>query len=240
MFKSSMSIPDGWLDFSPYGKPIQNTRIIATKSPMRKEFGLEKAKELTPTLLVDRLHQDGYTLGHVIDLTFTDRYYSPQEFRHLGVGHQKVKVPGKEIPGDDIFAQFSVALNNFLSDKTKDGQFVAVHCTHGINRTGYLICRYLIEKNGMSAESSIRAFNQARGHEIENKEYVEKLKRIYPGKKASPPPRASASASLGGGHSPSAYCLHGTQHHGIHKKVKKHVTADIALKAYQELKLKKL
>ena len=23
---------------------------------------------------------------------------------------------------------------------------IGVHCTHGVNRTGYLICRYLIER----------------------------------------------------------------------------------------------
>ena len=36
-----------------------------------------------------------------------DRYFITQEFRHLDVGHQKVKVPGKEIPGDDVFAQLA-------------------------------------------------------------------------------------------------------------------------------------
>ena len=28
-----------------------------------------------------------------------------KEFRRLGVTHIKIKVPGKDIPGDDIFAQ---------------------------------------------------------------------------------------------------------------------------------------
>jgi atypical dual specificity phosphatase len=26
--------------------------------------------------------------------------------------------------------------------------FLGVHCTHGLNRTGYLICRYMVEKLG--------------------------------------------------------------------------------------------
>ena len=143
----------------------------------------------TPTQLVESLRLKGYNLGQVIDLTFTDRYYSSQEFRHLGVTHLKIKVPGKEIPGDDIFAQFSTAVIQFLGDKTKDGQLLAVHCAHGINRTGYLICRYLVEKCSMDVDSAIRAFNQARGHEIENQEYIANLKKIYGGEHTSSNPR---------------------------------------------------
>lgn len=65
-----------------------------------------------------------------------------QEFRRLGVTHIKIKVPGKDIPGDDIFAQlvkcslfhevgltsatyfirFSAALGKFLNDRTKEGR----------------------------------------------------------------------------------------------------------------------
>lgn len=30
-----------------------------------------------------------------------------------------------------------------------------MHCTHGLNRTGYMICRYLIEVDGWDANSAI-------------------------------------------------------------------------------------
>ncbi len=36
------------------------------------------------------------------------------------------------------------------------GGLVAVHCTHGINRTGYLICRYLMDSLNWNAEDAIR------------------------------------------------------------------------------------
>ena len=32
---------------------------------------------------------------------------------------------------------------------------IGVHCTHGVNRTGYLICRYLIEKMDWDPQKAI-------------------------------------------------------------------------------------
>ena len=37
-----------------------------------------------------------------------------------------------------------------------------VHCTHGFNRTGFVICTYMIEVLEFSVEQSITYFAQAR------------------------------------------------------------------------------
>uniref|UniRef100_A0A674E1N8 RNA guanylyltransferase and 5'-phosphatase n=1 Tax=Salmo trutta TaxID=8032 RepID=A0A674E1N8_SALTR len=39
---------------------------------------------------------------------------------------------------------------------------LSVHCTHGFNRTGFLICAYLVEKMDWSIEAAVAAFAQAR------------------------------------------------------------------------------
>ena len=39
-----------------------------------------------------------------------------------------------------MFVLFSDMMN-----ETENG-LIGVHCLHGLNRTGYMICRYLIEK----------------------------------------------------------------------------------------------
>ena len=38
--------------------------------------------------------------------------------------------------------RFDRVLSRFLSEIGQDS-LVGVHCTHGLNRTGYLICRYV-------------------------------------------------------------------------------------------------
>lgn len=35
-------------------------------------------------------------------------------------------------------------------------KLIGVHCTHGLNRTGYFICRYLIQKMGLTPADAIQ------------------------------------------------------------------------------------
>ena len=57
-----------------------------------------------------------------------------------------------------------------------EGGLIGVHCTHGLNRTGYLISRYLIEKQGWEPEKAIAAFDEARGHKQDRENYLDHLK----------------------------------------------------------------
>ena len=43
-----------------------------------------------------------------------------------------------------------------------ENEYIGIHCTHGINRTGYLIAYYMCEKKGVSVEEAIEAFNTSR------------------------------------------------------------------------------
>ncbi|XP_045144701.1 LOW QUALITY PROTEIN: RNA/RNP complex-1-interacting phosphatase-like, partial [Echinops telfairi] len=72
---------------------------------------------------------------------------------------------GQRMPGTRFIA-FKVPLKNKL---------IGVHCTHGLNRTGYLICRYLIDVEGMRPDDAIELFNRCRGNCIERKNYIEDL-----------------------------------------------------------------
>ena len=68
------------------------------------------------------------------------------------VGHPWDSEP---YPSDEVVEQF-------LKEVDVEG-LVAVHCTHGLNRTGYLICRYLIQKCGVEPREAVARFNEARG-----------------------------------------------------------------------------
>ncbi|XP_034752931.1 WAS/WASL-interacting protein family member 2-like [Etheostoma cragini] len=56
-------------------------------------------------------------------------------------------------------------------------ELIGVHCTHGLNRTGYLICRYLIDVDGMDPKEAVELFNASRGHAVERQNYLEDLQR---------------------------------------------------------------
>ncbi|CAI8050710.1 RNA/RNP complex-1-interacting phosphatase homolog [Geodia barretti] len=142
--------------------------------------GVPIEEEFTPGQMLELFKERGWRVGLVIDLTYTNRYYEPQDFIDHGVRHSKIKCPGQIIPPDDIYQRLCGELSEFLSDPNNDGSLVAVHCTHGLNRTGYLICRYLMEKCGYDAETAIEAFNSGRGCDIERENYLKHLRNGCP------------------------------------------------------------
>ena len=60
-----------------------------------------------------------------------------------------------------LFLNFeSIKLYIYVNVKFKEwfnisDALIGVHCTHGVNRTGYLICRYLIEKMDWDPQKAI-------------------------------------------------------------------------------------
>lgn len=45
----------------------------------------------------------------------------------------------------------------FLKSNAKNDKLIGVHCTHGVNRTGYLVCRYMIEQMQMSPITALES-----------------------------------------------------------------------------------
>ena len=58
---------------------------------------------------------------------------------------------------------------------------IGVHCTHGYNRTGFLICSYLIEKLGFSVEEAITSFGSNRPPGIYRQNIINDLYGRYGG-----------------------------------------------------------
>ena len=151
----------------------------------------------TPQQFLERTKKMGLEVGLVIDLTNTNRYYSPQvshypvrwgitnhqtwfvqEFPH-SIRYHKIFCEGHVIPSEEVYrkyvldemgwiVEYNVCISGFLVfwkiscylkqikvrtyihtyvDTNRHavtsplGQVAAVHCTHGVNRTGYLVCR---------------------------------------------------------------------------------------------------
>jgi len=54
-----------------------------------------------------------------------------------------------------------------------------VHCTHGCNRSGFLICAYLVEILNWSIDASVTTFSKCRSPGIYKKDYLEELYNRY-------------------------------------------------------------
>lgn len=117
----------------------------------------------------------GHQLGMVIDLTFTTKYYTALEFRDQGVRHEKIFTEGHNVPNDDVVYRFFDTLESFFRQCQDENQVVGVHCTHGVNRTGYVVCRYMIERLGFNPDNALAVYHESRGYPIERENYIEDL-----------------------------------------------------------------
>ncbi|KAK7895314.1 hypothetical protein WMY93_020639 [Mugilogobius chulae] len=170
-------IPDRWLDYQAVGKRLQGSRFIAFKVPLK--FALTRkldnpADGFGPWELLDAMKRDNQELGLIIDLTFTTRYYRPEDVPE-SLQCVKIFTAGHEIPKDETILSFKRAVHCFLQENADNDKLIGVHCTHGLNRTGYLICRYLIDVDGVDPRKAIELFNSSRGYDIERQNYLEDL-----------------------------------------------------------------
>merc|ERR1712012_1028900 len=66
-------------------------------------------------------------------------------------------------------------VHQFFEEVEVDNGLVAVHCAHGLNRTGYLICRYLIQKCGVEPKEAVARFNDARKYPMRRQTLLDHL-----------------------------------------------------------------
>lgn len=168
--KKYKSMPEGWKRYSNIGLPIPNTRFIPFKTPLKEET----CKKCGVTFSPKSLLRSQPKLKMIIDLTNTDdgRYYKGDDFIKHGIRVEKIKCPGgpQQVPSRSLLEQFYKLVDGFLGDPDNGlDTLIGVHCTHGLNRTGYFICKYMTEKMGLEGTKAIRCFQTARGHPIERK-----------------------------------------------------------------------
>ncbi|KAF0294817.1 RNA/RNP complex-1-interacting phosphatase [Amphibalanus amphitrite] len=132
---------------------------------------VQQKERFSPQMATDGIPK----LDYVIDLTYTKRYYSPHEFQSRGIGHSKIATEGHVIPNGAVMRRFFDTMDSYLADDRRTG-VIGVHCTHGVNRTGYMVCRYMISKLGFAPDQAIAAFNKARGHDLERANYLMDLR----------------------------------------------------------------
>ncbi|XP_026075984.1 RNA/RNP complex-1-interacting phosphatase [Carassius auratus] len=176
-YNKKNAIPDRWTEYKAVGKRIPGTRFIAFKVPLKQSFRyqLTQSEVFGPFDLVRILEKEGQQLGLIIDLTFTTHYYKVEDLPNT-LYHLKIFTAGHEVPNDATILSFKKAVRRFLHDNENNDKLIGVHCTHGLNRTGYLICRYLIDVDGMNPQKAINLFNESRGYSIERQNYLDDLR----------------------------------------------------------------
>ena len=57
--------------------------------------------------------------------------------------------------------------------------FVAVHCSYGFNRTGFTLCSYLAQVDGVPIDEALRTFREARPPGVKHGYFEDELRRRW-------------------------------------------------------------
>ncbi|KAL2612317.1 hypothetical protein R1flu_024009 [Riccia fluitans] len=188
---SGLNLPEGWLDCPSMGEPCAGF-LIPSKVPLGERFNevIPPGKRFSRThvLRAQRAHQREIAL--VIDLTNTTRYYNPQEWLKGGVKHIKVRCRGRdEVPEPEAVNTFVFEVIRFQHNiiaRQGGRKYVLVHCTHGHNRTGFMIVHYMMRNLCTTVEQCLRVFAEARPPGIYKQDYIESLYTFYNERRPEP------------------------------------------------------
>ncbi|XP_046914475.1 mRNA-capping enzyme isoform X2 [Dermatophagoides farinae] len=155
-----MAEPKGWAKCPEIGDLVADNFV-----PFKVPFG----PSFTPEYL---------NVGLWIDLTNTRRYYRSDLVKNQNIRYEKIFVTGHgECPSNDQIKRFIQICSNFL--RMHPDQEIAVHCTHGFNRTGFMICAYMVRELGWSISQAIDHFSERRHPGIYRQEYIDELLRMF-------------------------------------------------------------
>ncbi|KAL2337851.1 hypothetical protein Fmac_012297 [Flemingia macrophylla] len=177
-------LPPGWLDCPSFGQEI--CFMIPSKVPLGESFSdcIMPGKRYSFKQVIHQQRVLGRRLGLVIDLTNTSRYYTVSDLKKECIKHVKIQCRGRDSVPDNLSVnQFVYEVTQFLSRQKHPRKHILVHCTHGHNRTGYMIIHYLMRAMSMSVTQAIKIFSEARPPGIYKPDYIDALYTFYHEKK---------------------------------------------------------
>lgn len=157
-------------------------RFLPFKTPLDSRYDelIEPEHQWQFPLLFAYLKSRNIKLGMVIDLTKSSRFYDSKELEAFNIVHHKLACAGhEESPTPEQVQSFVHVCRRFFN--SHPDAVIGVHCTHGFNRTGFLICAYLCVEDGCSIDAAVQQFTKARPPGILKEHYLKDLCSRYDG-----------------------------------------------------------
>ncbi|CAG0896499.1 unnamed protein product [Cyprideis torosa] len=175
-------VPDRWNRYSPHGTPVRGTPFVPFKVPLSDAANVKLPHYARWS--VEDLLTAFPKIKTIIDLTGRNYYHyvEPDQARkstfrkQYGVRLEKLSFT-VGFPSREQLGFFFRIIDEHIDEFGEDSQ-IGIHCTHGVNRTGFMVCRYMIERNRVNASDAIKAFNAARGHALEREYYLKRLQDV--------------------------------------------------------------
>ncbi|CAG9121503.1 unnamed protein product [Plutella xylostella] len=190
--RDSGPIPNRWLNCPRKATSLVAGKFLAFKTPLGSQFNDKVPEEnrFTPNMLFVYMKGLKMKLGLWVDLTNTSRFYDKKEIEELDCKYIKLQCRGHgETPSLDQTKVFIQLVSRYISQNPLE--VIGVHCTHGFNRTGFLLVCYMVEQLDCSVEAAISEFANMRPPGIYKQDYIQELYRRYDDAEFTPsaPPR---------------------------------------------------
>jgi len=181
------TVPIGWLGCPAYGEIIDDT-FLPSKTPLDQNYQIPPEYEYAPVNLLKQMRDRKINVGMVVNLTATTRYYDEEDFTREGVKFKHISCEGRlAAPTPAQAAEFIKICRTFSTQNP--GRAIVVHCTHGCNRTGFMICYYLCSERDWSIDAAVAHFMAKRPPGIYKQDYLNELFNIF-GDSDDPVPQA--------------------------------------------------
>lgn len=109
----------------------------------------------------------------IVDISADIPPYSPKALTHIQ--YYKCATVSKVVPDHIAIRRFIQLIDDILGSTTVENPLVAVHCHYGFNRTGFLICCYLVERLGWSVKEAVEGFKNAKPPGIKHPHFIDAL-----------------------------------------------------------------
>ncbi|GAB1610713.1 mRNA-capping enzyme [Argonauta hians] len=179
MTNLEVKLPPRWLRCPRKGKPVVG-KFLPFKTPLDSKYNslIADKFKFDVSLLFGSVKHYNMKIGLWIDLTNTDRFYDNSTVEKEDCNYFKLKCRGHgEAPSEDQTKVFIEISAKYFANHPTD--VIGVHCTHGFNRTGFLIVAYLVEKESWSVDAAIQEFAKARPPGIYKQHYIDDLIQRY-------------------------------------------------------------
>ena len=173
-------IPPRWLHCPRKSNELIGGKFLAFKTPLDQRYDpqIEDCYRFGPEMIFAAMKSYKAKIGLWIDLTNTSRFYDRSFLQSMGCRYEKIKCRGHgETPSQEQVDQFIVMCKRFSEQNPLE--IIGVHCTHGFNRTGFLIASYLIATEDWSPEAAMASFTKARPPGIYKEHYIQELFSRY-------------------------------------------------------------
>lgn len=175
MASSRLGPPPGWRDCPKMGNIIADT-FIPFKTPLDSRYDdwVPKRYRFDINMLFESSNSNEERLGMIINLANTDRYYDCSEVTARGCKYKRMPCQGYFAPpSEELTTDFIQRCARFIDQHPLE--LIGITCTHGFNRTGFLIVSYLVEKLDHSVDAAVELFAQARQPGIFKQDYLDEL-----------------------------------------------------------------